>query len=269
MNAVTGPLSGWRVIVTRARSQASGLVQRLTDAGARVVELPVIEIVEASDGGAALSGALARIKQYEWVVFTSANAVERCWPHPRDAPALAGVKIAAVGESTAASLSDRGIIADLVPDRFVAESLVDAFPSPLRAGEAEGTAPQASVLLPSAADARDVLAEGLRAKGWRVDVVEAYRTVRPAHREGSGSAQGLEGADAITFTSSSTVTGFLEVAGPDRVPPVVACIGPITARTATEAGLKVDLVAPVHTVDGLVDGLIEWARHKGSAGDRQ
>jgi uroporphyrinogen-III synthase len=254
---VAGPLAGWRVIVTRARAQSSSLVELLVDAGACPVELPAIEIADPIDGGAALEQALSGIEDFEWVVFTSANAVERCWRHLGDVAALGGAKVAAIGEGTAAALAEHGIAADLVPERFVAESLVDAFPAPARLGEAP-------VLLPCAAEARDVLADGLRAKGWRVEVVEAYRTVVSTFDESGFGA--LDDADAITFTSSSTVTGYLELAGAGRMPPVVACIGPVTARTAMKAGLRVDVVAAVHTVDGLVGALAEWAKHQGTQG---
>ena len=226
---MAGPLAGWRVIVTRARAQSSSLVELLVDAGACPVELPAIEIADPIDGGAALEQALSGIEDFEWVVFTSANAVERCWRHLGDVAALGGAKVAAIGEGTAAALAEHGIAADLVPERFVAESLVDAFPAPARLGEAP-------VLLPCAAEARDVLADGLRAKGWRVEVVEAYRTVVSTFDESGFGA--LDDADAITFTSSSTVTGYLELAGAGRMPPVVACIGPVTARTAMKAGLQ-------------------------------
>ncbi len=246
------PLSGWRILVTRARSQASALVERLAAAGAWPVELPVIAVADAADGGAALDLAMSRVDRYDWIVFTSVNAVERSWRHLRDARSLGRTKVAAIGDGTAAALAERGVVADLLPDRFVAESLVAAFPEPSERGTG-------SALLPSAAGARAVLAAGLREKGWRVDVVEAYRTVRPA--PGDAASAALDGADAVTFTSSSTVTGFLEVAGAKRVPAVVACIGPVTAQTAREAGLRVDVVAPVHTVDGLVAALVAWAEH--------
>lgn len=256
---VTGPLSGWRVIVTRARAQSSSLAERLVDAGACPVEVPVIEIADPIDRGVALERALSRIEDFEWVVFTSANAVERCLRHLGDGRRLGGAKVAVIGEATAAALAEHDIVADLVPERFVAESLVEVFPVPARFGEAP-------VLLPCAAEARDVLADGLRAKGWRVEVVEAYRTIRSTLDEsGLGS---LDGADAITFTSSSTVTGYLELAGAERVPAVVACIGPVTARAAMKAGLSVDIVAAVHTVEGLVGALAQWAEHR-SAPDGQ
>ena len=135
------------------------------------------------------------------------------------------------------------MVADLVPERFVAESLLGEFPpGPGR------------VLLPRAAVARALLPDGLRAKGWEVDVVEAYRTERvPPSEEQLVAARR---ADAITFTSSSTVTSFVESAGREAVPPVVACIGPVTAETARSCGLVVDVVADVHTIDGLVDALV-------------
>jgi len=251
------------VIVTRGHAQAPSLAARLVDAGARVVEFPVIAIAEAADGGAAMSQALSGIDEYEWVVFTSANAVDRCWRHLGAGSGLGRAKVAAIGEGTAKVLAERGVIADLVPDRFVAESLVETFPDP--APEADSGVP--AVLLPCAAGAREVLAEGLRAKGWHVEVVEAYRTVRPDVE--SASAAALKSADAVTFTSASTVTGYLELAGAERVPPVVACIGPVTAEAARRAGLEVDVVAPVHTVDGLVEALTEWARHRSPPGGRR
>jgi len=258
--APTGPLWGWRVIVTGARASSSRLLLRLAQAGARPVELPVIEIVEPLDGGANLELTLANIDDYEWVVFTSANAVERCCRRGFKSRALGRVKVAAIGTATAAALLEHGVRVDLVPDVALSEALVEAFPPP-------AAHQKAVVLLPCAAEVRDVLAEGLRAKGWRVDVVVAYRTVRTA--PGESDLQALAGADAVVFTSSSTVTGYLDLAGPERVPPVVACIGPVTARTAMKAGLRVDIVASVQTTDGLADGLIEWARHQGGPGGRQ
>jgi uroporphyrinogen III methyltransferase / synthase len=242
------PLFGRRVVVTRAREQASELVERLAGLGAETVELPVIEIDEPADGGAALSGAAARLTGYQWVAFTSANAVERFFAALEaggaDTRAFGGVRVAAIGPGTAAALATRGLRADLVPDRYVAEAVVEAFP------EGPGR-----VLLPRAAVARDALPAGLRAKGWNVDVVEAYRT-----RLGRPTPQALAAAreaDAVTFTSSSTVTNFLEVAGREGVPPVVVCIGPVTAATAEGAGLTVSVVAEEHTIEGLVRALME------------
>jgi uroporphyrinogen-III synthase len=139
------------------------------------------------------------------------------------------------------------VVADLVPDRFVAEALIDAFPAPSsdRAGR---------VLLPRAAVARDVLPDALRSAGWKVDVVEAYRTRRAPVTDDLRKA--VSEADVVTFTSSSTVTNFVDAFGPDAAPPVVACIGPITAATARDQGLTVDVEADVHTIYGLVAALV-------------
>ena len=241
-------LFGRTVVVTRAREQASDLVQRLRGLGANTVELPVIEIGSAADGGVELSRAAARVGEFDWVAFTSANAVDRFFAAldelGSDTRAFGRVRVAAIGPGTAAALERRGIRADLVPGRFVAEAVVDAFPSgPGR------------VLLPRAAVARDALPEGLAAKGWTVEVVEAYRTV--IGRPSASALAAAASADAITFTSSSTVTNYLEVAGPTSVPPVVACIGPVTADTARAAGLTVSVVAAEHTIDGLVRAVVE------------
>ena len=230
------PLFGRRVVVTRAREQSSSLVARLTELGANVVELPAIEVVDDEPVDVDPSA-------YDWVAFTSANAVERVVPRLRDARAFGTARIAVVGTATADALRRYNLAADLVPERFVAESLVEAFP------DGPGR-----VLLPQAADARPVLAEGLRAKGWTVDVVTAYRTERV--RPSAAALAAAATADAITFTSASTVTNYVEVAGADAVPPVVVCIGPITAEAATAAGLSVTAVAEVHTVDGVVNALL-------------
>jgi uroporphyrinogen III methyltransferase/synthase len=237
------PLFGRRIVVTRARDQASALTTRLRAAGADTLELPVIDVVDPSDGGAALRAAAARMHEYDWVVVTSANGAGRLCGELRDARAFGAARVAAIGPGTAAALRRWGVVPDLLPERFVAESMVEAFPS--------GTG---RVLLPRAAVARDVLPDGLRAKGWTVDVVEAYRTRRPPVTDAMRAS--ARTADAVTFTSSSTVTNFLEAVGVDAVPGVVACIGPVTAETARRRGLHVDVEAVEHTVDGLVDALV-------------
>ena len=234
------PLFGRRVVVTRARDQAGDVVARLRDLGADVVELAVIGIAEPSDGGVALRDAAARLGDYDWVVFTSANAVAAVFASVRDARAFGAARVAVVGARTAEALASHGVVADLVPARFVAEGLLEAWP------DGGGT-----VLLPRAASARDVLPDGLRARGWRVDVVDAYRTV-PVRPPAAELAK-VGGADAVMFSSASTVKHFLAVS--DRVPPVIACIGPVTAHAAEAAGLHVDVVAEEHTVGALVDAL--------------
>lgn len=255
------PLFGRRIVVTRAREQASQLVAQLAELGADTVEVPAIEVREASDGGLALCGAVRALHAYDWLVVTSPNGARALLVALRteglDARALGGVKIAAIGPGTAEVLATGNVLADLLPPRYVAESLVEAFPDPPtdREGRTRGR-----VLLARAAVARDVLPEGLRARGWAVDVVEAYRTEAVA-LEPEAQAK-LAEADMVTFTSSSTVTRFLEAAGTGNVPPVVAAIGPITAETARKRGLHVDIEASVHTIDGLVDAIVRWVQER-------
>ncbi len=239
------PLFGRTVVVTRARAQASTLVDRLRELGAETVELPAIRITDPADGGHALRHAVATIDRFDWVVVTSPNGARRLLAACRDARVLGGVQVAAIGPGTAAALREGNIEADLVPDRFVAEGLLDAFPDPPADGHG-------AVLIARAAEARDVLPETLRERGWHVDVVPAYRTVpgEPTTAE----REAVAAADIVTFTSSSTVRNFLDAS--DVVPPVVACIGPITAATAREHGLDVTIEAEVHTIDGLVDAIV-------------
>lgn len=239
------PLFGRTVVVTRAETQAESLVATLAEAGAEAVELPVIALADPADGGTALSRAAARIGSYEWVVVTSVNTVGRLFGLLRDARALGQARVAAIGAATAAALAERGVVADLVPDRYVAEALVEAFPPPPSGG--------GRVLLARAAEARQVLPAGLSAKGWQVDVVEAYR-VRPAS-PGPDALAAARRADVVTFTAPSVVRAFVDLVGPDAVPPVVACIGPVTAAEARHQGLAVAVEAPVHTTGGLVDAL--------------
>jgi uroporphyrinogen III methyltransferase/synthase len=246
------PLFGLEVVVTRTRAQASELARRLAVAGAGVVELPAIEVVDPEDGGAALRDALAAVDRYDWLVLTSPNGARRTLDALGDVRRLAGVRVAVIGTGTAAAVRERFVEPDLVPERFVAESLLEAMPPPPRAG--------ARVLVSRAEVARDVLPDGLRAAGWEVDVVDAYRTVRATAEP--DALDRVARADVITFTSSSTVTNFLAVAGAERVPPVVACIGPITARTAREAGLHVHVEAEEHSIEGLASAIETWARSR-------
>jgi uroporphyrinogen III methyltransferase/synthase len=238
----TRPLFGRRVVVTRSRSQASGLAAQLAALGADVLEVPTIDIVDAADPGA-LAAAAARLHEYEWVAFTSANAVERLLSHTRDARAFGSARIAAVGAATAGALAARNLVADVVPERFVAEALAEAMP--------EGTG---RVLLPQADRARDVLASSLAAKGWTVDVVEAYRTVPATLTQ--AEIEAVRRADAITFTSSSTVTGWLAAAGEGDLPHVVASIGPITSTTLREHGIEPTVEAEPSDVGGLVQAVV-------------
>jgi uroporphyrinogen-III synthase len=240
-------LDGRMVVVTRAAAQAAGIESRLRRLGATVVSLPTIEIDDPADGGAALASAASDLARgaYDWVVLTSTNGARRLLARVDDPLAVGGARVAAIGPATARVLGESGLTVDLVPDRYVAEALVEAFPSG-----------RGRVLVARAAVARDVLPQGLRAKGWNVDVVEAYRT-RPA-RPSSDDVERAATAEVIAFTSPSTVDGAIGLLGLDRVPPVVACIGPVTAAAARERGLKVAIEAEVHTVDGLVDAVVAW-----------
>jgi uroporphyrinogen III methyltransferase/synthase len=250
-----GPLAGTTVVVTRARSQSAGLVDALTEAGASVVDMAVIDIAAPPDDGDALAGAADRLRAgaYDWVVCTSANAVEQLLSCLRDGRDLGRTRIAAVGPATAAALAAHHLVADLVPDDASAQGLADAMPA--------GTG---RVLYPRAVAARPVLAAGLRAKGWDVDEVDAYRTV-PASDALERGPEALERAlqAVVTFTSPSTVRAFTELVG-GRTPALVACIGPVTAEAARQAGLNVDVVADEHSAAGLVDALV--AHLAGGAG---
>lgn len=247
------PLFGRRVVVTRTRAQASALSRTLREAGAEPIEVPVIAIEDPADGGAALQSAVRVLASYDWVVVTSPNGAARMLAAlseaELDARAFGSARVAAIGPATAAALAAGGVRADLVPERFVAESLLEAM---------AGAGEPGRVLLARAEVARDVLPDGLRERGWAVDVVDAYRTVPAAVTDEQRAA--IVGADVITFTSSSTVDRFVQAVGAGAVPPVVACIGPVTAATARAHGLAVDIEAEVHTVGGLVDALVEWAR---------
>ena len=233
------PLHGRRIVVTRARAQASGLVARLRDLGAEVDECAVIRI-EPIAGPAIDAGA------YTLVCVTSPNApkllLERCGG---DARALAGVVVAAIGPGTAAALREVGLVADVVAERSLAEGLLEVLPSDLRGARA---------LVARAEEARDTLPEGLRAAGADVTVVPLYRTrgSLPRHPER------MLGADAVAFTSSSTVTRFAEaLAGHDLAGVRGVSIGPVTSATARDLGVGLIAEAERHDLDGLVSVLLQ------------
>ena len=250
-------LVGTRVVVTRARAQASGLVQRLTGLGAEVVELPVIAIEDAVDGGAALVAAADRLVagEYEWVVFTSSNAVTRLVDALGGRAAPAATRWAAVGTSTARALMGNGIVPDLVPGVAVSDALVEVFPEANPVGAAPGRGIDSlGALFVRAERVRDVVAPGLAAKGWQVDEAVAYRTVAGA--VDPHAVEAARSADAVAFTSSSTVERTVDLLGPDGVPAIVASIGPITSESVRAAGLRVTVEAGEHTLDGLVAAVV-------------
>jgi uroporphyrinogen III methyltransferase / synthase len=245
------PLHGKRVVVTRARAQASGLAATLRELGAEVVELPAIRIEPRIESDA-VRQAVAAVHTYALVCLTSPNGVrllfEAMAEQGRDARALANATVAAIGAGTARALQERGIVPDVVPDRFVAEALVDAL--------AMVHVRDRPVLVARAADARDVLPDALRERGAAVDVVALYETVREAPDPEALAA--AREADYLTFTSSSTVRNLVEALDgkwPSKAR--VVSIGPVTSATAGEAGLGVDVEAERHDVEGLVAALLD------------
>jgi uroporphyrinogen III methyltransferase / synthase len=235
-------LAGLTVAVTRARAQASGLASRLRSLGAQVVEAPAIKIVP-------LDGPAPDLRRYDLVSLTSPNGVrllfERLASSGQDARALAGARIAAIGPGTAAALSERGITADIVPERFVAEGLVEALDA----------VPVKRALIARAAEARELLPDALRRRGAEVDVLALYETVADPLSETQLAA--VSGADYVTFTSSSTVRFFLDGVG-DRLSPSarLVSIGPVTSSALRERGLEPDVEAAGHDIDGLVQALV-------------
>lgn len=290
------PLFGKRVLITRTRRQASALARLLALEGALPVELPAIEIEPAADAAAveaALSG--LRAGAYTWAVFTSANGVDAFFrllgERGLDARAFAAARVAAIGPATAEALAEHGIIADAVPDEYIAEGVLAALAgsssvilsddhglsreeaaSRRNLGRGSGRSrneietarephlrPGDRVLLPRAESARPELVEGLRSLGAEVDELVLYRAAVPAAAPAEALSLLREGAiDIVTFTSSSTVRNLAALLDGDVEclrNAVIACIGPVTARTAEELGLRVDVVASEHTVPGLVRAL--------------
>jgi uroporphyrinogen III methyltransferase/synthase len=238
-----GPLAGVTVAVTRARAQASQLAERLRALGADVVQAPAIRI-------APLDAPPPDLSRYDLVCLTSPNGArllfDRLAAAGRDARALAGARVAAIGPGTASALAERGVIADVVPERFVAEGLVEAL----------ADVPVARALIARASQARDVLEDALRARGAEVDVLVLYETVAEPLGEAQRAAVGR--ADYITFTSSSTVTFFFEALGDTPLLPAVrlASIGPVTTAALRARGLEPAVQARRHDIDGLVEALV-------------
>jgi hydroxymethylbilane synthase len=241
-----GPLAGLRVMVTRPLEQAGAFSAALREAGAEVVLCPLIAI-EALPVPEDL---IALLPGYDWIVFTSANGVERFFEVLSGSPAPAAVKVAAIGPETAARLASYGAHAHLVPERFVAEDLADSL--------GEAAAPGSRVLLARARGSRDLLVERLRARGFEVDVVELYRAVPPPNVSARLRRLLDAGVDVITLTSSSSARHLVEALGGRALPAgvQVACIGPITAASARELGLPVAIIAEEYTARGLRDALV-------------
>lgn len=244
------PLAGRRILVTRAAQQAGKLSEGLRALGAEPVEVPVLEI-GPPESYEALDNALHDLKGYDWVIFTSTNAVKavakRAYHLLAPLPASEPPKIAAVGEATADALRNAGLHVDFQPEKYVAESLIEQFPENVKGRR---------ILLARAAVARDVIPEALHAMGATVDVAEAYRNTLPA-RAPEMLKQALQRpVDAATFTSSSTVTHLALAARNAGVPfplkvPAIS-IGPVTSQTLREHGWEPAVEAEPHDVPGLI-----------------
>jgi uroporphyrinogen III methyltransferase/synthase len=254
------PLFGKRIVLTRAQEQAGEFARLLTAYGAEPVSAPTIKMIPPSDW-AAVDQAIATLSSYSWLLFTSVNGIapfmERLKKARRDVRALAHLQIGAIGPRTADELRRYGLTADLIPSEYQAEGMVAA----MSQHELRGT----KVLIPRAEVAREMLPEQLRARGATVDVVPVYRTVLPE----SGLSRLKEqmqagGIDVITFTSSSTVSNFVELIGGTEearrlaAKTAVACIGPITARTAEEYGLPVTIMPGDNTVPALAQAIVRF-----------
>ena len=250
------PLWGKRVLVTRSRTQGSRLIELLSELGAEPVELPSIEIGPLDDYSE-LDQALRETAgdPNRWVIFTSVNAVEYVWQRLRalgmDARYFAGATVGSIGPATARALRDLGIEPDFIPKRSVSEEVI----AELSGLDWRNT----QVLLPGSAISRDALATGLASMDAGVRRIPAYANTRPNGIEERAREAFQRGIDVVTFTSSSTVRNLLDILGNDRClldNSLIACIGPITAATAEELGLTVDILATEHNVEGLAEALV-------------
>jgi uroporphyrinogen III methyltransferase / synthase len=249
------PLLNRRVVVTRPRAQSAEFIEELERLGADVIAFPTIRITDPEDSEP-LRAAVREVGSFHWIVFTSVNGVDRFWGELRAAglgsDSLADVSLCAIGPATAAAIEEEGARAELIPDEFVAEAVVEAL---LRHGSLEG----ARILLPRAAEARSVLPDSLREHGAYVLEVAAYRTVPDL--EGSEQVRRLlrtNEVDLITFTASSTVRNFVESVGTEIGSARVASIGPITSGTARNAGLPVQVEASEYTIPGLTSAIVRY-----------
>lgn len=257
------PLSGRRIVITRARSQANGFVRALEDLGAEAIEFPTIEIVPPKNYDS-LDRTLQKIEEYDWIIFTSVNGVSyfsaRLAHLKRDIGILSKIRVAAIGPETARAVESLGVAPQVVPEEYRAEAILEK----LSPEEMRGL----KVLVPRAAQARDILAQTLRQWGAEVDVVEAYRTVAAGSDPKWMRALLLRReADMVTFTSSSTVSHFVALFAGANVKELlasaaVACIGPITQSTAEEMGVRVDVVPKEYTIPGLTGAIVEYFRSK-------
>ncbi len=258
-NKAFKPLLGQSIVVTRAREQASTLVAGLESLGAQVIQCPAIKIEALEEADyMQLDEALEKLAQFDWVVMTSTNGVQHFWNRLRllnkDARALAHNKILAIGPATQQALEERGLFADYIPESSISESV------------AEGLVEQGAknVLVVRATQGRDVIQKVLEASGAQVTLAPCYRNVPDLSKvETVQKKLAANEVNWITFTSSSTVTNFIEAIGAEALAQSrsayrIACIGPITAQTARDNGLEPDVVAEAADIDSLIESLINF-----------
>ncbi len=251
------PLFGKRIMVTRTREQASKLIEALEELGAECLEVPTIKIVPLKNYEV-LDHALSELESFDWVVFTSVNGVkyffERLFVAGKDVRALAGAKLAAIGQATAQGLKNYGLRVDLLPKEYRAEGLIAAFKEIGVSGK--------KILIPRALEAREILPQKLEEMGAKVVVAPVYQTVLPEKNAKQAKELLRKGVDVVTFTSSSTARNLLAMLGEEaqellsRV--VLASIGPITSKTLQQAGFKPHIEAKEFTILGLVQAIKEY-----------
>ncbi|MGS0764143.1 uroporphyrinogen-III C-methyltransferase [Syntrophomonas curvata] len=257
------PLWGKRIVVTRARAQASRLVEEINELGGEAIEFPSI-IIKAEEDLSGLHNAYQHLDSYDWIIFTSVNAVDLFFAQMKnediDIRFLHGINLCAIGPATRDSLQDKGLKVDLVPEEYRAEGILKELGNKVKKGQ--------WVLLPRARGARRILPETLRQWGVHVNEVILYESV-PDMRIGKTRMTEIieDGIDYLTFTSSSTVSNFVRMVGKDKVLSLnnktrVACIGPVTAETAKSHGFKVDVTAREYTINGLLTAIIDDSRNR-------
>ncbi len=257
------PLFGKRIVVTRSRDQASVFAEMLINAGATTIEFPTIDVVPPASWEE-LDRAIAEIEGYQWIIFTSANAIrffmERLKALGRDLRMLKGVNICVVGPKTAEALQTYGLKPDLIPSEFKAEGVLAALGGTKVRGQ--------RFLIPRAKVAREIIPDKLREQGAHVTVATAYENMRPsADLERVQKLFEEKRIAAVTFTSSSTVHNFVEILGQKEYKKmmagvIVACIGPVTAKTAEEYGMKTDVMPGSYTIPALVEAMVEFFKQR-------
>ncbi len=248
------PLFGKGIVITRPELQSESFADLLQGLGARVIHFPTIRIVPPASWDSC-DNALNKLDSYQWIVFTSANGVrfffQRLGESGRDIRDLKGIRLCTIGPATAEALEAMGLRVDLVPDEYISEGVVRAF--------ADQDIRGLRILLPRAETARDIIPEGLTGQGAQVDVVTVYRTISSGGKKAELGAFMKQGhVDVITFTSPSTVAGFMEIMGKDFILPAkvkIAAIGPVTAAAVKKAGLPIHILQATYTIPGLVEGI--------------